>query len=132
MDLLHFMVLFTFANMDRVTADQKVFDRFIRSDAPPAGEEIPVWNELFVNWQSIRPASHFEGFRWARVPGDIVTHNDVTELALVPQTLAYHISWGVDPPSRRIYCAYTLGLLPTNYTPVDSFNKQVCFDHLYK
>lgn len=131
-DLLHFLVLFPFNQLDRVTADQKVFDRFIRNVPPPPGEEVPVWDDLFVNWRTIRPNSHFENFRWTRVPGEVVAHNDVDELAIVPETLAYHISWGVDPPSRRVYCAYKLGLLPSNYTPTHEFENKVCFKYLYQ
>jgi hypothetical protein len=87
--------------------------------------------EWFVGWDKARPQSHFANFRWLRLAGDVFTHNDAQELAIVPQTLAYHISWGIDPPSRRIHCAWTLGLLPTNYTHISTYDKQVCFAYLY-
>jgi len=130
-DLLHMLVLMPFQHIDKVTADQKLFDRFIRNVPAPKGEDPPGMAELFLGWEEIRPPAHFEHFRWARLPGAIFTHNDVQELAIVPETVTYHISWGIDPPSRRIYCAYTLGLLPSNYTPTADFEKMTCFAYLY-
>lgn len=130
-DMLQFLIQWPFATMDIATMDQKLFDRFIRNDPAPRGEEQPCCLDHFVGWEKARPQSHFEGFKWLRLPGDVFTHNDAQELAIVPQTLAYHISWGIDPPSRRIHCAYTLGLLPTNYTHITTYDNQKCFAYLY-
>lgn len=130
-DMLQFFTQWPFASVDIATLDQKLFDRFIRNDPSPPGEENVCCANYFEGWRLARPASHFKGFKWLRLAGDIFTHNDAQELAIVPQTLTYHISWGIDPPSRRIHCAYTLGLLPTNYTHTTKYDKQVCFAYLY-
>ena len=131
-DLLHFLTLWPFAHVDIATMDQKLFDLFIRNSPGPPGEQTPCCLDYFTGWEKIRPQSHFQGFYWLRLPGAVFTHNDAQELAIVPETLAYHISWGIDPPSRRIHCAYTLGLLPTNYTHITTYDNQVCFPYLYQ
>lgn len=130
-DMLQFLTQWPFATMDIATMDQKLFDLFIRNYPGPKGEDQPCCLDRIVGWEKARPKRHFEGFKWLRLPGDVFTHNDAQELAIVPQTLAYHISWGIDPPSRRIHCAYTLGLLPTNYTHTTTYDNQVCFAYLY-
>jgi hypothetical protein len=131
-DLLHFLTLWTFATVDIATMDQKLFDLFIRNIPGPPGEQTPCCLDRLVGWEKIRPPTHFEGFKWLRLDGAVFTHNDAMELAIVPQTITYHISWGIDPPSRRIHCADTLGLLPSNYTRITTYDNQVCFPYLYQ
>jgi hypothetical protein len=106
----------------------KKFSLYVTQCTRPSQVCCAQW---FVGWDKARPQRHFANFRWLRLAGDVFTHNDAQELAIVPQTLAYHISWGIDPPSRRIHCAWTLGLLPTNYTHITTYDKQVCFAYLY-
>jgi hypothetical protein len=55
-DMLQFLTQWPFATVDIATMDQKLFDRFIRNDPSPAGEEqvrrlfcfIKSWTKSFV------------------------------------------------------------------------------------
>lgn len=54
-------------------------------------------------------------------------HNSGDVIKLAHDTKTVHISWGIQKPSKRIYCAHNLGIYIENYTVPKEYEGQSCF-----
>jgi hypothetical protein len=105
------------------TYDQKLFDHFLRRRDKLIP---PQWPELFADLDVLFPVNNIS---YRRLPGDLYTHNHRDQVRFSNRTIALHISWGFKPPSQRIYCAYTLGLMNNtrSYEPPSAYLGKTCF-----
>lgn len=108
-------------------ADQEVFDVFIRRST---GVDLP--NEAPASYKRSQfvGVSPSNGVRWARLPILMFTHNEGRRLTFNTCTTTVHISWGVQEPGHRLYCASTLGLMryDPSYVPQPEYLNSSCFD----
>lgn len=103
------------------TMDQKLFDHMLRHSRLRDGDSEPQWADQFAL------ASEANFFRrtplaWRRIPIELVNHNSGSSYTHHENEVAVHITYGINPASRRLFCAWRLGVLyddsytaPSNY-----------------
>lgn len=102
------------------TWDQKLFDRFLRNPIKD-GDDPPGWDDKLPNVGAFLNSSSTlnTGLNFRRLPinythnlkGENNKKNYHSKVQYHENTMTVHISWGINAPKDRIYCAYKLGLL---------------------
>jgi len=64
---------------------------------------------------------------YKKLPPARFLHNSGKIIKLAFDTKTVHLSWGIGASSKRIYCAYTLGIPIYNYTVPTEYEGTVCF-----
>lgn len=123
-DMLLYSTMHSRLFSELYTFDQKLFDNFLRWNLKT--EEKPKWREHFQ--QIAHFASENVEFKWRRLPGLLYLHNQGDQLCFNKEVITVHISWGISTPSKRVYCAHTLGLMPIyNEHLTQVYENKCCF-----